>query len=113
MNLKVAFIVILYWTIWIAILTVGGANNSLTESGVNQTGSINTSDFGQGEIDSGGIFSGTLGVFTSIGRFIGLTFFGIGLPSDYPLLLRTLFALWATGWTLLTIGLIIDSVWSG
>jgi len=116
MNLSIAGLLILYWTLIIAVFGIGigtDFGNPFFDAGFNTTASVNASGFTAGEIDSGGFFSGVLGVFTAIARFIGLALFGIGLGSILPTWIGYLFNLLFTGITLFTIGFIIDSVWSG
>jgi len=74
---------------------------------------LNTTGFNADEIDSGSFFSGVLGVFNSIGRFIGFVFFGLFLPLDLPNYVSMFFITFNTVVTMLFIGFIIDSVWSG
>lgn len=59
------------------------------------------------EIDAGG----ATGI--SIGRFISLVGFGVGLPSDTPLFVSVIFIAWQTLLTIFTVGFLISSIWDG
>jgi len=113
LNLKIAFILLSYWTIWILICTVGttDGSNAFASGGYSVDGSINSSGFSADEIDTGFSFMSFIAVLGSIGRFVLLALFGIttaltGLP-------QVLFTAWSSMWTLFTIGFILDSIWSG
>lgn len=113
MNLKIAALLIIYWSIWILICTVGvsDGSNFLVTGGLTTTASLNSTGFSASELDSGGFFSGVIGVFNAMLRFIGLALFGIT-----PVLAGTwqlIFTAWQSGVTLFTIGFIIDSFWQG
>jgi hypothetical protein len=98
--------------VWISFLSIGvGSYNPLHDGGYNISGEFNSTGFNESELDSGGFFSGILGVFNALSRVVGLVFFG--LTPAVTGLLQVLFSLWASGWTLFTIGFIIDSFWSG
>ena len=113
MNLKILSILILYWSIWLLILTVGASDgsNPLSSSGYSTDASFNSTGFSADEIDEGGFFSTVIGIFASMGRFIGIALFGF--TTALTGLAQIIFATFATGMTLFTIGFIIDSFWSG
>jgi len=112
MNLKIAMILIMYWSLFTVVYTVGDSviGNPFSSSG-SINADINASGFSSDELDSGGFFSGVLGVFTALGRFFEMAVFGLttGLEGT----VQVLFSTWQLGFTLFTIGFIIDSVWSG
>lgn len=113
MNLKILMILILYWTVWILVLTIGAtdSSNPFITDGYNITGSFNSTGFSEAEIDTGFTFWSIIAVFTSLFRFIGLVFFGIT-----PVLTgawQVIFAAWQTALTFFTIGFVIDAIWSG
>ena len=113
MNLKIALILILYWSLFTVMYSLDDAviGNPLTGEGGSIDANINASGFNNDELDSGGFFSGVLGVFVALGRFFGMALFGLS-----PALTGTvqfLFSTWQLGLTLFTIGFIIDSVWLG
>lgn len=112
MNLKVLAVIILYWSLFFIItgLTDSVTGNPLSTD-YTTSGELNESGFSaDDEVDSGGFFA-VLGVFTALGRFFAFALFGFttvltGLP-------QVLFTAWQSGWTLFTIGFLVDSVWSG
>ena len=61
------------------------------------------------EITTGGIFGSGL----SFGRFLSLTFFGIGLPSSAPAWAMIIFGIFQSCITLLGVGFFISSIWNG
>lgn len=113
MNLKIAFILIMYWTIWILIMTIGvsDGSNIFVNNNYNMTGQMNSSGFSTSEIDTGGIFAFFDAIFTSLGRFIGLIFFG--LTPALSGLSQLIVSAWNTAITLYTIAFIISSIWNG
>ena len=111
MNLKILSILILYWSVWILILTVGVTDGSNPLTGYSTTASLNSTGFSVDEIEAGGLFDGIVNIFTALGRFIALALFGF--TTELTGLAQTIFTTFITGMTLFTIGFIIDSVWSG
>jgi len=73
---------------------------------------INSSGFNADEIDSGGFFTGIIGIFTAVGRFFGFVLFGFGLPPS-PGYVMFFVHFWNTGITLFLIAWIISTVWDG
>lgn len=113
MHLGVLGTLIAYWTIWILVLTVGisDGSNPLSTAGYSTTATLNNTGFSSSEIDSGGFFTGAIGIFTAMGRFIGLALFGVtdvltGLP-------QIIFSAWQTAVTLFSIGFIVSAFWNG
>jgi len=102
----------LYWTFISLMFLVGaGSYNGFTDNGFSSDVDINASGFDDSEIDSGGFFTGLIGIFTAMGRFIGFVAFGIT-----PVLTGTpqiLFSAWETLLSILTIGFIISAFWDG
>jgi len=113
MNLKIAFILIGYWSVWILILTIPDAviGNPFGERGYSTNADLDTSDFTVEEIDGGGFFTGTLGVFATIGRFVLIVLFG--LTTTLTGLSQVIVTTWSTGWTFLSIAFVVDAIWSG
>ena len=74
---------------------------------------INASGFNGSEVDSGGFFSGALGIVASIGRFLGFIFFGVGLPAGTPTGFSVFLIFWNTAITLSFIAWFISAFWNG
>ena len=108
MDLKILILILAYWTFFIALLSIAGST-ILTDEGLTATADFNETALSINETDRGGLF----GTGVSFGRFFGIAIFGIGLPSSYPSLLKLLFGLWQTMWTVFTIGFILSSIWNG
>ena len=105
MNLKILWIILIYYIFIIAFFSFSGD----LYKGYSNDISLNNSKLSSSEIDKGGIFS--TGV--SITRFVGLVTIGIGLPSDTPVWFSLIFALWQSAWTIFTVGFVISSIWNG
>ncbi len=106
MNLKILFLIIVYYSILSLVFVFGGAE---VFEDYNATIDLNETGIADSEIDTGGLF----GTGISFGRFIGLVGLGIGLPSDTPTFFMILFAVWQTIFTILSIGFVISSIWNG
>lgn len=61
------------------------------------------------EITTGGIFGSGL----SFGRFLTLTFFGIGMPDDTPAWAALIFGICQSCITFIGVGWFISSIWNG
>lgn len=105
LNLKVLFIILLYYTILSAVFIAGASEFGGYSSNI----ALNDSDLTSSEIDQGGLF----GTGVSFGRFFTLVSFGIGLPSDTPSWFAFLFGAWQTLVTIFTVGFVISSIWNG
>lgn len=110
MNLKVLFALLVYWGLWGIIFSLGatalfptGATFSNHTYLQNQTGASGD------EITTGGIFGSGL----NFGRFLSLTFFGIGMPSSTPAWAMIIFGIFQSCITLLGVGFFISSIWNG
>lgn len=109
MNLKILFMIIVYYSIFSVIIVLGGAIFT-DEAGyeqplrLNQTGNLTSS-----EVASAGLFD--TGV--DFGRFFMLITLGIGLPSTFPTWFMLIFSFWQTIVTLLSVGFVISSIWNG
>jgi len=108
MNLKILFLIIVYYTIISLVFGLGGALFS-ESTDYNYTNPLNSSDVSSGEIDTGGLF----GTGISFSRWLGLVTVGIGLPDDTPNWFEIMFVAWQTLILILTIGFIISSIWNG
>lgn len=75
---------------------------------------LNTSNFDSSEIDSGGFWSGTLGVVKSILRFFGFILIGIA-PSGWgvPVAFQIFLLFWNTAITIMFIAWVISIFWNG
>lgn len=109
MNLKILFIIIVYYAFWVIFLLLGSpvfnSNTGYTSSiDLNQSSPLTSS-----EVDTGGLF----GTGVDFGRFFGILLFGIGLNPSLPSWFLTMFALWQTIVTILSVGFVISSIWNG
>ena len=109
MNLKILFMILMYYSIFSLFFLVGGS--TLVDDGYNNTIStgINSTDISDDELDAGGFFSSGV----SFTRFLGLVTIGIGLPDDTPTWFNLFFFAWQTIITILSVGFIISSIWDG
>lgn len=82
---------------------------SATLTGYTSNINLNSSSLTGGEIDTGGLF----GTGVSFGRFFAFVGFGIGLPADTPSSIQIIFFFIQTIISILAIGFIISSIWSG
>jgi len=105
MNLKVLFMLLLYYSVIIIVLAVPGS----PLSDIDYNASINGSGLSDDETDTGGLFS----VGVSLGRFFALVGFGVGLPSSVPTFISYAFVVWQSLVTMFTVGFIISSIWDG
>lgn len=116
MNLTVALGLIFYWVVWILLLTLGPTEENLflADGATLQGGDgFNSTGFTEEELDSGGFFSSIFNVFDAVTRFIILVLFGIGIMPTAPFAVQTAVSLLISGFTLFSIGFVIDAVWSG
>lgn len=107
MNLKVLFMLLIYYAVCILFFTSTGS--PFSGAGFNVTNTINSSGITASEIDTGGIFGTGISFF----RYVALIGFGIGLPSDTPVWFSVFFAMWQSIFTIFSIGFIISSIWDG
>jgi len=105
--MKILLVLILYYVFIILMFSVQGS--ILSDAGYNTTVELNNSELSSGEIDSGGFFS--TGV--SFARFFGFVVFGVGLPSDTPIWISTIWIIIASGISVFTVGFLFDSIWGG
>jgi len=110
MNLRLLAALLIYWGMWAIIFSLGasvlypaGYSNNINLTG--QTGATGS------EITTGGIFGSGL----SFGRFLALTFFGIGLPSSAsaPGWALVIFGITQSCITIFGVGFFLNSIWSG
>jgi len=108
LNLKVLALILFYYGMLSAFFVIGAGSipvdATLTGNLTNMSGSL-TGD----ETPTGGLFS--IGV--SFLRFAGFVLIGVGLPSDTPAAVSTVFFLWQTCVTIFVIGFFISSIWDG
>lgn len=107
MNLKVLLIFLLYYSA-ISLMFIS-QGSILIDNDFNTTVNINDSTITEDEQDTGGLFS----VGVSFSRFLGFTFFGIGLPDDTPSWFSTIFIIWQSLFTVFAIAWFISSLWNG
>lgn len=108
MNLKILFMLLVYWSVWLLIIT-SAYTSVLSDDNVTTTVSLNNSEFGANETVSAGLFSSGL----SFSRWFSLAFFGIGLGTSTPVWFSVLFSAWQTIVSVFTIGFVISSIWNG
>lgn len=105
MNLKILFLLLVYYSIISLFFLLGGSQYGDYTSNIE----LNSSDISPDETDRGGLF----GTGISFSRFAGMIGFGIGLPSDTPAWFSMIFIFWQTIVTILTLGFVISSIWNG
>ena len=105
MNLKVLLAILIYYGV-ISLVFIFGASEL---TGFSSNIYLNDSSLSNPEIDTGGLFNSGV----SFGRFFIFVLFGLGLPETTPFWFSTIFFLWQTLVTVLSVGFIIDSIWSG
>lgn len=108
MDLKILFLIVGYWTIFLLLVSFGGST-ILTNEGLSVSADMNSTALSINETDRGGLFN--TGV--SFGRFFGFVLFGLGLPNTYPSWFRLIIGFWQTAWTIFTVGFIFSSIWDG
>ena len=108
MNLKILFILLIYYSFLGMLFTFGGEYFS-DSTGYTQEFNLNSQELQDTEVDTGGLF----GTGISFARFTGLISVGIGLPSGIASWFKLLFAVWQTGFLIFSIGFVIDSIWGG
>lgn len=105
MNLKILFLILIYYGVLSLVIIMGGS----VFSGYSSNIELNESALSSGEIDQGGLF----GTGVSFSRFFTLITFGIGLPLDTPSWFLLMFGMWQTIVTIFSVGFIISSIWDG
>lgn len=105
MNLKILFLILIYYTVISLFFVFGGSYMTGYTSNID----LNDTDLSTTELDKGGLFNSGI----SFTRFVTFVGFGIGLPSDTPLWFKTIFSAWQTLILIFTIGFIISSIWNG
>ena len=107
MNLKILFLLLVYYGLLSLFFILGGS--IISDAGYTTNIELNSTSLTSSEIDTGGIFN--TGV--SFGRFFSLITFGIGLPSDTPIWFAIMFGVWQTIFTIFAVGFVISSIWNG
>lgn len=105
MNLKILFMILMYYSILSLFFILGGA----TFTGFSNNIALNSTNLTSSEIDTGGLF----GTGISFGRFFTLITIGIGLPASTPSWFAIMFAVWQTVVTIMSVGFVISSIWDG
>lgn len=105
MNLKILFLLLIYYSILSLVFVTG----SEILTGYNSTINLNDSELSDDEVDTGGIFSTGL----SFTRFLAFVGFGIGLPDSTPSWFSLLFTAWQSIITIFSIGFVMSSIWNG
>lgn len=107
MNLKVGFLLLLYYSLVGIFFAV--ADSPLSDAGYSSNVLLNETDVSLSEEDTGGLFS--TGV--SFSRFFMFVLFGVGLPEDTPTFFSVIFIAWQTIITILAVMFVISSIWNG
>jgi len=108
MNLKILFVLLVYWSAFLVIFAVGG-DTILEDQLTSVDADFNSSAMGFNETSTtGGIFGSGI----SFGRWFAFATFGIGLVNA-PSWFAVVFASWQTMMSIFTIGWIISSIWNG
>ena len=105
MNLKILFMILVYYAILSVFFLLGGSHFADYSHNID----LNETDLSTEEIDKGGLFSSGV----SFGRFFSFVTVGIGLPSDTPSWFSIMFFMWQTVVLILSVGFIISSIWNG
>lgn len=105
MNLKILVMLLMYYGFISLFFFFAGDSLIGYSTNVNLTRTAMNPD----ELEQGGFF--TTGV--SLTRFAGFVLFGVGLPSTTPLSIRTVFVIWQSLVTILSIGFVLSSIWDG
>jgi len=108
MNLKILFILLIYYSFLGMLFTFGGEYFS-DSTGYTQEFNLDSRELQASETDTGGVFGSGI----SFSRFTGLISLGIGLPSATASWFKLLFAVWQTGLLIFSIGFVLDSIWGG
>jgi len=108
LNLKILALLLFYYGILSAFFVIG---SSVLPTDANTTTDLSTlsGNVTGSELELGGFFS----VGVSFLRFAGFIAFGIGLPADTPTAMVTVFIIFESCLTILTVGFIISSIWDG
>lgn len=104
MDLKILGALLVYYFFLIGIATF--VVNPLD---VTTNIDLNVSDLSDDEVDTGGLF----GQGVDFGRFAGFVLFGIGLPSDTPILISIIFGVVQSLITIFSVGWFVSSIWNG
>ena len=102
MNLKILFLLLMYWCIWLSV-------SGMTISGFSVTGSLSDISVNASGLPDAGLWAAGV----SFGRFAVFALFGIGLPAGMPVWANLLLSLWATSWSIFTVGFLISAIWNG
>ena len=105
MDLKVLMLILVYYIVLASVILMGGAS----VGDATLTGALNTSSISASELDKGGLF----GTGIDFGRFAGLITIGVGLPSDTPSWVSTMFIIWQSVFLIFTIGFVVSAIWNG
>lgn len=113
MEIKFLIVFLLwYGVLSIAYLDIFAYVDSDAEADYDFSDDLNSTGFSQDEIDTGGFFSGIVGITTAVGRFFGFIGFGFGMPSDTPGWVSTFIILWNTCITMVFIAWIVNCFWN-
>lgn len=107
MNLKILFMLLIYWTAW--ILITAQLSGAFLMDDINTTANFNESELSANESGTGGIFSTGI----SFGRYFTFVAFGLNTPADWPDWIQLIIAAWQTMITIFTVGWVISSIWDG
>lgn len=105
MNLKVLFLILLYYSALSAFILFPGSPLGAYNVNVD----LNQTELSEDEKDTGGLFSSGV----DFGRFFSLVTIGVGVPGDVPTWFKFMFAIWQSLWLLFSIGFVISSIWDG
>ena len=110
MNLRILAALLIYWGMWAMVFSLGASALFPAQNSFNYTSVFNNQSGASGnEITTGGIFGSGL----SFGRFLTLTFFGLGLPADSPSWASILIGIVQSCITIFGVGWFISSIWNG
>lgn len=109
MNLKILFVILIYWGFFFLISNIAGGI-LLQDEGYTTTSVFNESAITEGELptDVSVINAGEV-----LGRYVDVIDGRFNIGDDAPEWFQLMFAVWQSIWILFTIGFFISAVWNG
>lgn len=108
MNLKILFVLIIYYS-FISLIFVMGSSVFNEESDYNSTIALNESALADTSDATPGIFA----TLASFGRFFAFITFGLFFPTSVPSWFSIFYFVWQTGLTIFTVGFLLSSLHNG
>lgn len=108
MNLRILFMILVYYSIIILMFSFD-TTNAMTGYTTNADLNSMSGNLTENETGTGGIFT----IPISVARFFGFVVFGLGLAEGTPAWFSIGFFAWETIISILSVGFIVNSIWSG